>query len=259
VIVALSPRCGRNTKDGSANERYGRTVEWSNDVTAADWWIDRLQPFSDHVVGSMVPAGFEAITRIFHPIEDREGRELRWSDVAAANQRVVHAQMQLHRIVSRAGAPNLPNNTPDAWWGSLPIRKARSLAAALASSGSGGPVWFGFTTIDSTFDQPATAELPAAGTPSRKYFLIRSTLAAIDEVCRFASDRPRDSPIFEAPTVWWPEDRSWYVFSDVDFAWSYVGGSSALVEAVEKSSELEAIRSDYDHRGTFDADTINTP
>lgn len=242
-------------------QRPGATVEsveWSDDVTAADWWIDSLRPFSDYVVGAMIPAGFEAITRIFHPIEDDEGRELRWSDLAATNKRVPHAQMQLHRIASRVGERNRPDDVPHVWWGSLPIGKAHALAEVLVSSGSTGPVWFGCTTIDSTFHQPATAGLQAVGTPSREYYLIRSELAALDDVCRFASDRPLDWPVSEAPTVWWPEDQSWYVFSDVDFAWSYVGGTSALAEAIEKSPDLEAIRSDYDHKGTFDADTINT-
>jgi hypothetical protein len=144
-------------------------------------------------------------------------------------------------------------------WEAFHWEKARALATILASTGSTGPVWFGFTTIDSTFHQPATAGLPAAGTPSRTYFLIRSTLAAIDETCRLANDGPIDSPGIEAPTIWWPEDRTWYVFSDVDFAWFYVGGTTALVEAIERSSDLEAIRSDDDHWGTFDADIINTP
>ena len=233
------------------------SVQCSNVVTAADWWVDRLRPFSDHVVGSMIPAGFETITRIFHPIEDDEGRELRWSDLAAANERVAHAQMQLHLIASRAGEQIRDRDLPHVWSGSLPIGKAQALAEVLESRGPTGPVWFGFTTIDSTFHQPATAELRTAGTPSRQYYLIRSTLAALEEVCRFACDRPLDWPIFETPTVWWPEDRSWYVFSDIDFAWSYVGGTATLAEAIEKSPDLEAIQSDYDHSGTFD--TINTP
>ncbi len=236
-------------------------MEWSDDVGAADWWIERLQPFSNYVVGSMIPGGFEAITRIFHPIEDEpaEGDELRWSDLAAANERVAHAEMQLHRIASRIGEHRHDDDVPIVSWGTLPLSKMRALASVLASTGSTGPVWFGFTTINSGFRQPATAALPAAGTSSRRYFLIRSTLAAVNEVCRFANDRPLDSPGIDAPTIWWPEDRSWYVFSDTDFAWSYVGGTTAVVEAIEASSDLEAIRSDYHHRGTFDADTINTP
>ena len=240
-------------------QRYGCAVEWSRDVAAADWWIERLQSFTNYVVGSMIPNGFGAITRIFHPIEDQEGTDHRWSDLATANGRIAHAQMQFHRIACRPGEQREPEGVPHVHWGSLPLRTARALATILASTGSTGPIWYGFTTIDSSFHQPATADLPAAGTPSRTYYLIRSTLAAIDETCRFANDRPLDSPGIEGPTIWWPEDRSWYVFSDVDFAWSHVGGTTALVEAIETSPDLEAIRSGYDHRGTSDADTINTP
>jgi hypothetical protein len=235
-------------------------MEWSTEVTEADWWINRLQPFRDHVVGSMIPAGFEAITRIFNPIDDDGRTETRWSDVAAANGRVAHGQMQLHRIASQVGEPvDDRARQPHVWWGGIPAPEARALARVLTSTGSSGPTWFGFTTINSTYDPPTGADWPAAGTRSRKYYLIRSTLSELDEVSRFASGDPAERGHTEAPTVWWPQDRSWYVFSDVDFAWSYVAGSTALIEAIEDSPELEAIRSAYDHRGTFDADTINTP
>ena len=137
--------------------------------------------------------------------------------------------------------------------------EAHALARVLISAGSTGPTWFGFTTINSTYDTQAGADQPAAGTRSRAYYLIRSTLAELDDVTRFAADLPAERSASEAPTVWWPQDRSWYVFSDVDFAWSYVAGSTALIEAIEESTELEAFRSAYDHRGTFDADVINTP
>ena len=234
-------------------------MEWSSDVAAADWWIERLRPFSDYVVGSMIPAGFDAITRVFHPVEDATGTHVRWSELAAANGRVAHPQMQLHCIASRPGEPIPPEQQPSASPGSLPIEQARTLATILASTGSIGPTWFGFTTIDTRFHQPATAHLPVAGTPSREYFLMRSTLTAFDEVCSFANGGGLDPIVLEAPSIWWPEDRSWFVFSDVDFTFSYVAGNNEVIEAIEQSDDLEAFRSGYDHRGTVDADTINTP
>jgi hypothetical protein len=64
----------------------------ADDARAADWLVAGVRNF-DHTVGSIVPAGFEAYARVFHPAwrEDGAGRErVRWSGVAAARGRVMH-------------------------------------------------------------------------------------------------------------------------------------------------------------------------
>jgi hypothetical protein len=69
-------------------------VRWSRDVAAGSWLGPRLHPFGDDV-GSVVPEGFEAYVRVFHPIEPLRaaGRPCRWPDVAVGNSRIVHAEM----------------------------------------------------------------------------------------------------------------------------------------------------------------------
>ena len=52
------------------------TVEWSADVAAADWIGPRLMPFAEGV-GSVVPTGFAAYGRLFHPVDDQSGAPLR--------------------------------------------------------------------------------------------------------------------------------------------------------------------------------------
>jgi hypothetical protein len=44
-----------------------------------------------------------------------------------------------------------------------------------------------------------------------------------------------------SPQWWWPEDRAWFVSSEIDDPWTYVGGPLALVEAI-LDSDLEAVR-----------------
>lgn len=235
-------------------------MEWSDDIEAADWWIRRLRPFSDYVVGSLVPTGFEAVTRVFHPIEGESERTLqRWSDVAAANGRIAHAHMQLHRIVSRPGEHGSSDDVPWVDMAALPLPEMRALTSILLTSGSTEAIWFGCTTIESAFDDAAEARIRPAGTPERRYYLIQGTLSAIDDVCRFTNGCPLESPSLLAPTIWWPEDHSWFVASDTDFAWSYVAGPESLIETIETSRELEALRSGYDRSDTVDADTLNEP
>lgn len=234
-------------------------MEWSNDIEV-DWWIQRLRPFSYYIVGSLVPTGFDAVTRVFHPIEAEPGGTLRrWSDVAAANGRIAHAHMQLHRITSQPGGHRPYNDVPWVDEGTLPLAEMHALASILLANGSTGTTWFGCTTIDSTFHSPATAEIRPAGTFERKYLLIQGTLATIDDVCRYTNDGPLDSPGLVAPTIWWPNDRSWFVAGDTDFAWTYVAGQTSLIETIESSPVLEALRSDYNRSDTFDSDTLNEP
>ncbi|MEM7341324.1 MAG: hypothetical protein AAF467_21895 [Actinomycetota bacterium] len=236
-------------------------MEWSREVTAADWWVDRLRPFGDYVIGSLVPGGFDAVTRIFHPIEDEPSVPSgRWGDLAALNGRTAHAHMHLHRIASRPGEDLGWNDGPDVHWGSTPRAEVDRIAAVLVEAGTTGAVWFGFTTIDATFQTEATDGLPVAGrASSRTYYLIRASLAEIDDVCRFANDDPPFDAWIPTPTIWWPDDQTWFVANDVDIAWTYVAGSNTLVSAIEAHPGLEALRTTFDASDTFDSDTLNTP
>lgn len=74
----------------------------ATDVDATTWIDERLQPFGrlgeGTLVGEIVPSGFEAYARVFHParrvfgpsIEQRA--TLRWSEIAAARNKTVHPQ-----------------------------------------------------------------------------------------------------------------------------------------------------------------------
>lgn len=232
-------------------------VEWSDQVEAASWWIDRLHPFSDHVVGSLIPVEFSAVCRVFHPLDDDSGEWQRWSDLAAANGRTAHAGMDLARIASRAGDHQTRSGLPWALRGGLPAPERQALTSILASVTAAEHVWYGFTTIDSTFTTPQTAAVRSVGTPDRRYYLIRGTLATIEDVCAYANDWPTDKvDLLAGPTLWWPHDQSWFVASDVDMASTYVAGTAELIERIESSPALEALRTGFDHTG---ADIVNPP
>ena len=87
------------------------------------------------------------------------------------------------------------------------------------------------------WDQLATTlvERPAAPMlllPHREYHLWTGTLADV------AAFRHHD----QSPNLWWPEDRSWFVGSEIDAAATYLGGSEALVDAVCAEAPLGAYR-----------------
>jgi hypothetical protein len=45
----------------------------------------------------------------------------------------------------------------------------------------------------------------------------------------------------QTPNLWWPEDRTWCVASEIDLSWTYVGGSSDLVESLVVDDQIEAL------------------
>ncbi len=58
---------------------------------------------------------------------------------------------------------------------------------------------------------------------------------------------PRDALAFVAhqhqtANLWWPSDRSWCVATEIDLAWTYVGGRERIVTAVISDPRLEALR-----------------
>jgi hypothetical protein len=51
-------------------------------------------------------------------------------------------------------------------------------------------------------------------------------------------DLPFDTP---SPNLWWPEDRAWIVLTEIDYAWTYVGGTAAHIETLLASDTLEVL------------------
>jgi hypothetical protein len=48
------------------------------------------------------------------------------------------------------------------------------------------------------------------------------------------------------PNLWWPEDRSWCVATEIDLPWSYVGGRAQVASAVLGEPRLEPAPSSAD-------------
>lgn len=66
----------------------------------------------------------------------------------------------------------------------------------------------------------------------RNYFLVRGPISAVVPLWEVAGHEP--------PCLWWPEDRSWCVSTEIYAGSTYVGGSKDLIAALLASS-LEAV------------------
>lgn len=265
-------------------------TRWSDDVAQGDWWTRQLDWHHDGI-GFIAPDGFEAIARVFHPCENEDGTTRSWADIAAANGRVAHPQMQLHAIATSPGDQPIfdPNAYPDVAVGELPKRDRDELASILGSHAGVDECWFGIwegygmlhdsinRTTSHRTDAPRPLQMlqrlvnrrrvhskghapvqvqrgPRIKAPSREYLLVRGALSRVGEAAALVSPTAGG----QTPNLWWPDDQSWFVVTEIDFAWTYVCGTNELIEAVLASPILEALRADRNHQGHINADQINT-
>jgi len=64
-------------------------------------------------------------------------------------------------------------------------------------------------------------------------------------------------PSLDMAHLWWPEDRSWCVATDIDLMSTYVAGSADCIAAVLENEQLESFPVTVDQSVTWDSDTVN--
>jgi len=262
-------------------------VAASDEVEAADWmdWIHgRLHSFAQDV-GSVVPTGFGAYARIFHPASgaDRPGIEVRWSEVAAWSGKTAHPEMQFHAIAAPAhdrahglelriyqprdgvlserqagvlvGLLSKHTATPDACWlclweGYGYLNPGATAAWLIEASPRRRPKPPGFGFGRLRFGIPKTT---TRGFPERK----RVTLPGRDYLL-FKGSVAEAQGWEDGPNLWWPDDQAWCVASEIDFPYTYVGGTSELLDEILQDPALEALPTTVAHGVSAMSDTINS-
>ena len=86
--------------------------------------------------------------------------------------------------------------------------------------------------------------------PNRSYLLAGGSVELAS-----ASVLPR--PMDQSYNLWWPEDRAWFVSTEVDYAWTYVGGTRALVDELLVDGRLEVLEARLTDRPFYDSDVLN--
>ena len=255
-------------------------------MTAADWIVERIHSFAVDV-GSVVPEGFAAYARLFHPASKPKGDAevpVSWSEVAAGRGRTVHPEMQWANIAGAEFHELSPD--PELWERGprvayLPRPYAQRLAALLEPhTSTPGRVWFavwdGWGGLTSDFQATAFSNpenrrwsllrgpapwfriqktrtrlsAPTFHLPARDYYLFEGQLDAISTSFDVA-------PLWIPAQLWWPDDRAWCVATEIDLAWTYLGGTEECVKAVLADSEIEALATETEHGIRSDSDDIN--
>ena len=233
---------------GSTAVTYGAGFGWLRDVSPAAWIGPRLHPFAQDI-GSVIPEGFQAYARLFHPIEiDRERRE-RWSDVAGRNGRIVHSEMQFHMIaVPRGETPSARDQRGQRpRTGTLLIEQRQILVEHLRRATTTPDVcWFAMWEGFGGIDDGGVRE--RVELPKRNYLLYSGAI-----------DRALESPypFDQSSNLWWPEDRAWFVATEIDFDSTFVGGDDRLIAALVSDKRLEALPIALSAKADAGADRVN--
>jgi hypothetical protein len=225
-------------------------AELQLDTTAADWFASRVLLWGPGVgtrVCAIVPSGYDAYVRVFHPAKERMGTESigrTWSELAELSGRQMHPAVQFDRFGWR-GSPTI---------GSLDRPEAIALVTMLtAHTTTPNDCWL---ALWNGFGRPARSRLdlanaPTVSLPAREYFLYRGP---IDVVPRFEHVAGR----LQTPNMWWPEDRAWFVATEIDFDSTLVACTRACAGML-LASDLEAREVSAGTRLDMDGDSINPP
>jgi hypothetical protein len=228
--------------------------ESAPDASAASWVPGDLRGFAESVL-SLVPEGFGAYGRIFHPAENGQlDTPVRWQAVAEANGKVAHPAMQWASITGSfrfehgASQPGIWDREPEE--GSLPKQLLPALVPVLerytrTPDRCWFAVWDGYGSM-ALGDHDA----PAIEIPHRRLLLLTGPITAVyTSLCT--------APWWQSPSLWWPDDRAWCVETEVDLMSTYVGGSRDCIADLAASADLEAMAVQPTDGIAYDADRIN--
>jgi hypothetical protein len=231
------------------------SLEYVDDLTPAKWIAERLHPFAQDA-GAIIPPGFEAYARIFHPATRQVGQlavPVTWREIADANLRVHPRTGTLSLEIARSLVDILRGHTttPDlcwfaAWEGWGDYRDGSAVLITIGGSPDNVPA----TPPPGTYREKPSGR-PTFALPHRGYYLARGPLAAALETVYGVTWA------YLSASIWWPEDRAWCVATEVDFDWTYVGGSAECIAAILRSPDLEALPARTSDGVTYDSDRLN--
>ena len=228
--------------------------ESAPDAAPAAWVLEGLRGFAQSVL-SIVPEGFEAYARIFHPAWNNEPEApVRWRDIAQANGRTAHRRMQWPSITGSirfcegGGQPGVWDHRPEE--GALPEALVPALTPVLARhTATPGRCWFavweGWGALE-----PGVRDAPAVEIPHRRLFLLTGPITAVGR----SLETP---PWWQTPMLWWPDDRAWFVATEVDFESTYIGGTRECIAELAGHPDLEAVTVEPADGVTWASDQVN--
>lgn len=246
-----------------ANLQLGQDSTTPASTTPVDWLIGKFD-WGD-TLRSWMPTGFESYVRILHPAYGsirEEGFEVAqtsipWSALREWSRRPLNATSHILDLLYDSDGKE---------WSEHGLRGREPLEGQLDPSlltelllqltkWTTTPeeiwmlIWTGFGGPTDTVGLPIEISEQLSGS-GRKYVLRTGAIVSTLE-------EHKDSFLEHAPSFWWPDDRAWFVSSDIDSSSTYVGGSKELIELILSGSILETFPADLND--LYDGLLVNRP
>jgi hypothetical protein len=220
------------TADGS-EPRTLPLLTHLDSLDPADWLRTSLATFGRNV-SSFVPGDFPRYARVYHPFDGNGGFSTWREQLAVAGE--------LEALDPAEAEDFAYHGVPDAQArvGTLPLSIIRTLLEHLGPATT-TPEECYFAIWEGCGSAVPPTLMPKLELPGRAYHVFTGPLAAA--LTSF------DDMQFEFPhwphhmsaNLWWPADHAWFVASEIDFAWTYVGASGECIDAVLKDPRIEAV------------------
>lgn len=131
---------------------------------------------------------------------------------------------------ARIDHPDREGSLPDEQFGAL----AGLLAPFTTSSGSSYVgIWEGWGVMDTGTRVPKVHLGGGFGGAYRSYVLFHGPV----------EPTPRlkvSPPWYQSPNMWWPEDRAWFLATEIDDPFTFVGGTRACIEKILADPRFDA-------------------
>ena len=193
-------------------------LEWIDGREAGEWLRRSIVTFGVNV-GSFLPRQFEAFARIEH------GKQTEWSEEGNFPYSLIEP-LTTHL----AAATTTPMKCYFAVW------EGYGVGTMVFGFPPGTPAKERRAQIESQPRPPAwKSRAPTLELPERRYHVFTGP---IEGAATSLSGMPMG---WQSANLWWPADHAWCVATEIDLAWTYVGGSRRLINGILRNPRLAAV------------------
>jgi hypothetical protein len=220
-------------------ERSGEAAEWILKRRLEYWSL----PGQRTPVCAVVPTGFEAYCRLFHPalhVSNGHAVGVRWENIARDLGVELQGDTAWGDLASgEAAFSGLWHQAPRT--GSLSKKEVTVLVDLLRPSTSTREectfaVWDGYGGSELDRQWPGAARLRL---PGRTYVLLWGPIEAA--TVSFDVPEPGLPRFDQSANIWWPREVAWCVATEIDLCWTYVGASRQCINRIIADPRLEAL------------------
>jgi hypothetical protein len=90
-------------------------------------------------------------------------------------------------------------------------------------------LWEGYGGLGSPPSGTSLLQDPPGGS-FRRYLVFKGALSAVGATLEY--------PLRQLPDLFWPEDAAWFVGSDTDLDWMYIGGTESCIDALLRDRDF---------------------